>query len=108
MFPGNVLGGGNQNFLSHHGPPYELLDRYLCTADHVSQSHRVLAYHRCLPTTSETTLTTGGCGWLLIKLIGANKQAPLTCLLAIGQADLMKQVGGLLTLFCLQIGTIDG
>ena len=34
--------------------------------------------------------------------------ATLTWLLAIGQADLMKQVGGLLTLFCLQIGTIDG
>ena len=101
MSSGNVLGGGSLNYMSHHGPPYELLDRNLCTADHVSQSHRVLAYHRCLPTTSETTLTTGGCGWLLIKLIGANKQAPLTWLLAIGQADLMKQVGGLLTLFCL-------
>ncbi|WZK65924.1 hypothetical protein V3472_12530 [Lacticaseibacillus rhamnosus] len=44
----------------------------------------------------------------MTKLIGANKQAPLTWLLAIGQADLMKQVGGLLTLFCLQVGTIDG
>ncbi len=76
--------------------------------DHIAQSHRVLAYHRCLPTTSETTLTTGGCGWLLIKLIGANKQASLIRLFAIGQADLMKQVGGLLTLFCLQVGTIDG
>ena len=76
--------------------------------DHIAQSHRVLAYLRCLPTTSETTLTTGGCGWLLIKLIGANKQASLIRLFAIGQAELMKQVGGLLTLFCLQVGTIDG